>query len=103
MQFELVGSLLRYRLLFSHTEFDSQTWLYGDPDKPLSHLTECFVQYCIPGIDWYTESVGRAYCSAYDQFNKEVGRRLALERAVPETWSRENRGRAFRAYYGRKQ
>jgi len=48
-------------------------------------------------------SVGSAFCLDGDQFNKEIGRRLALTRAVASSGlNKEDRRTIWNTYFGRR-
>jgi len=47
---------------------------------------------------------GVAYCSARDQFCKETGRKLALQRLLSEVFQDRNKRKlVWQAYFARKQ
>jgi len=65
--------------------------------------TECEVVEIV-GNHKRALSIGRASCSLHDQFNKEIGRRIALTRALKEAeLEREDRKTVWTVYRGRKE
>lgn len=58
-------------------------------------------------FDHYALDTGKAYCSAEDNFNKEVGRKLALKRAMEDRsgteapYTRPMRTAIWEAYHNR--
>lgn len=75
-----------YKVSFSHRQYHA--WCNGH--------TDCFITYVDNPENHAAE--GRAICSALDQFNKAVGRKVALTRAL-KPFDKEIRTRFWKAYW----
>jgi len=76
-----------FEIHFSHDVVDPSAILYK-----FSHITECEV---IIGDEVV---YGTSYCMRTDQFQKSVGRKLALTRAL-ENLDKETRAKIWTAYF----
>lgn len=63
--------------------------------KPVRGYTVCTVK-----VEGEEDLSGEALCSAQDVFNKEVGRKISLSRAI-QGFPRETRKQIWEAYFGR--
>ena len=71
----------------------------GCLDKDFEAVTTCYVV----SQDDIDIGVGKAWCLAEDQFRKEIGRRIALTRALENSkLDKETRAMVWAAYLGRK-
>jgi hypothetical protein len=93
MLFDLAEN--QYRLHFKHYQtvrtydVDAAKWICG--------YTTASIARRVNG-GWQFQAGGTTRCSASDQFNKEVGRKLALRRALTG-WGREARRTVWQAYW----
>jgi hypothetical protein len=81
--------------------FAYDTYLKGTP-YPHPYSTACFIHPS--GDDERVVGVGYSYCHEQDQFVKEVGRKIALTRALEDMGADQpTRTLFWKAYFGRKE
>jgi hypothetical protein len=105
------GRLLK--IVFKHTQFlekitdpEGQEWFIPSP-QPIPDtnrayaraLTNCFI-YEGPRENEVKVAEGFSYCSVADNFDKETGRQIALNRAL-STFNKADRGALLQTYYSR--
>jgi hypothetical protein len=102
MTFEVDG--IKYRLRFQH-RYRPRTIMSAGVERKVTHDTVCFIEQLTPK-GWFRVSAAASMCSSSDQYVKEVGRRLAVRRAIDFQWpravvNRPARSAAYRAYFCR--
>ena len=65
------------------------------------HTTVCILDQMKDGESLDKIHKGTAYCSLKDRYNKEVGRKVSLTRALQQ-WDRKERAKIWKAYFARK-
>ena len=68
------------------------------PNVPMEVRSTACTIFIGHALHWYE---GRSWCHGNDQFSKETGRKLALERALTGR-TRDFRTAAWKAYFARK-
>jgi hypothetical protein len=93
-------------LTFKHNRYSQpQTNILGTPNRPVSAVTYAYIF----GLDGEKKmnkkdvrANGIAFCSSFDNFCKETGRRVALSKAVSR-WPRDVRKQVFGMYDSRRR
>ena len=94
-----------YALSFKHVKFTQPQTNLIPSERPVRAHTSAIIRrfkedgkvnFDIPAVAY-----GIAFCSKDDKFEKEKGRRLALQKALSQV-SREERKNVFRQYEGRR-
>lgn len=79
-------------LKFRHDPFTSSTC------TPRETCCECLTVIGLETGDFPISTIGRAFCNATDQFNRAIGRRIALTRAIAH-FPRAIRTQIWKAYF----
>jgi len=89
-----------YFINFQHDIYDEPRYHHGVWVKG---KTVCTIEQG-PKDEPIITGYGEAYCSEDDQFQKELGRRMSLTRALEMLWpdSREARRAAWKVYHERR-
>lgn len=80
-------TLDNYKVSFQHTQFPVGTWCHGTTNCIINDLQ-----------DDNNSRIGTAICSRQDQFNRAVGRKVALTRAL-KPFDKETRTRFWKRYF----
>lgn len=80
-------TLDEYKVTFRHRQYHPSVWCHG--------VTECFMYKNTTDkrVGW-----GIAICSRQDNFNKSIGRKIALARAL-KSFDKETRTRFWSKYH----
>lgn len=70
-------------------------------DRPIKGYTKCTLKFGPKEAPTRPDLEGEAYCSTMDTFNKEIGRKVSLARAV-QPLPREERRAIWEAYFSRR-
>lgn len=88
---------LTYRVRFEHVKDQNGKYI-----STIAYLQSAKLDS--PANDFFVIGMGIAYCSSKDQFCKETGRKLALQRLLSEVFQgRDKRKLVWQAYFARKQ
>lgn len=109
MRFTLDGAQLRIKFEHTPPRKGYKRWFHGREVKAFTH---CMIEKQVglveslatgkPRWGWDLVAFGAAGCSLSDQYVKEIGRRVALTRALAK-WPREKRAKVWRAYWQSKR
>jgi len=100
---EKVPSFLNGRLILRVAGGDPEEWTRVPPEDRhyTSRDTICYIEKCMgKGQPWKIIGEGSAACAAEDRFEKEIGRRIALSRAISPLPKPIRKG-ALYAYWSR--
>lgn len=98
MKINVNGKTMHLDFFYYRTKSKTKTGFVSDTSSGHPIGVECRIT--LPGFKPYAD--GSAYCNPVDRFEKSIGRRLSLERAL-QTFSKSERRDIWAQYHARSQ
>jgi hypothetical protein len=88
----------KYKITFEHMDYGHPLSLPGT-NAEFTHVTYCYIDVLVDE-DYALLSTGQALCSASDIFEKAIGRKVSLTRALKNAgFDRETRTAIWKEYW----